>query len=96
MDKYRRTATVPIRARFWEDGELTNVTTYTIGIEDPSGQLVTADGQTMETSETGIYTYDYTSAATAILGKYTAHAFLTKGSHVEVPEYVFEIVKEVT
>jgi len=95
MDKYRRTATVPIRVRFWVEGVLTNVTTHNISIKDPSGQLV-EDEQPMGYSSPGVYTYDYTSEATAVLGKYTAHAFLAKDSYTDVPEYIFEIVEEVT
>ena len=92
MDKYRRGATVPMRSRYWVGSTLTDVDTYTIDIKDETGQLViTADDAMTDDAADGTYSYNYTIAATATLGKYTADATLTKDSIVHIPRYIFEV-----
>jgi len=102
MDAYYQTQTVPIRAKFWQSGTLTDVDTAKISIWDESKQLAKNSGgtaideQTMSKTSTGTYDYNYTTATDAKTGTYEADAFLTKGTHVEVVRYYFEIKEEVT
>jgi len=95
MDKYIRGAHVPMRARYWVGSTLTDVDTYTVGIMDKSGQLVITANTAMSHPATGTYTYDYASASTDTLGKYTADATLTKDSIVHIVRYEFELIGEV-
>ena len=96
MDKYIRGATVPMRARYWAGGTLTDVDTYTIDIADETGELmITANTAMTDDAADGTYTYDYTTLATGTLGKYKAEATLTKDSIVHIVKYEFEVIGEV-
>ena len=94
MEQFRRQESVTLSAEYYSAGVLTAPDTYTMEVKDPSGQIV-VDTQDMAEDSTGNYSYQYTSAATAPLGVYTAEAVLTTGTNVQRPYCKFEIVLEI-
>lgn len=94
MEKFRRQESVTLSATYYSAGTLTAPDTYTMEVRDPSGQIV-VNTQDMAEDDTGLYSYEYTSASTVVLGIYTAEAVLTTGTNVQRPTCNFEIVEEI-
>ena len=95
MEQFRRQETVPLQAKAYTSGTLTDADSTVVEVKDPGGVIV-VDSQSMGDSVSdGVYVYNYTSAATAAPGKYHANAILTTGTVVVRPETWFEIVEEV-
>jgi len=94
MEKFRRQESVTLSVEYYSAGVLTAPDTYTIEVKDESGQIV-VDSQPMAEDDTGLYSYEYTSASTVPLGVYTAEAVLTTGTNKQRPYCKFEIVEEI-
>jgi len=94
MEKFRRQESVTLSATYRSAGVLTAPDTYTMEVRDPSGQIV-VDTQDMAEDDTGKYSYEYTSASTAMLGVYTAEAVLITGTNKQRPYCFFEIYEEI-
>ena len=94
MKKFRRQESVTLSATYRSAGTLTAPDTYTIEVRDPSGQIV-VDSQTMTEDDTGKYSYEYTSSATAMEGVYVAEAVLITGTNKQRPYCEFEILEEI-
>lgn len=67
-------------------------TSMNIVITDPEGTEVVAS-TTMDNDSTGAYHYDYTSASTAVKGRYDVLYVATNGSRVTRHRDTFEITK---
>ena len=94
MIQFRQTESVTLKAEYRLNGTLTDPDTYVIAIEDESGQVI-VNNVAMSKDSTGKFSYEYTSAADATTGVYTAEAILTTGTNVQVPACHFEIVTDI-
>ena len=94
MEQFVHGAHVPLEARQYVSGALTDADTYTISIEDPSGQLIIDATAMTPSGSGGIYTYEYGSSGSSVYGVYKADAVLTKGGVPRIDRLEFEIIKE--
>lgn len=95
MEKFRRQETVTLHAEYRLAGTFTDPDTYTIEVRDRSGQIVVDSKNMTPDNGDGKFSYDYKSAADAVLGVYTAEAVLTTEENVQRPYCKFEIVEEI-
>ena len=87
--------TVTIEDEFTVEGALTTPdTSYKIEIDDPVGTNV-VNLQDMTAISTGLLRYNYTPAAGAVCGIYTADTIYVHGGITTKERHRFELVKEI-